>query len=59
MDLENVNDVAGEESEDSGHVVRGETSAVISTSEYPSCKFATVRSCQKMVHLPSAPSALQ
>ena len=40
-DLENMNkeDVAGEESEDSGHVVRGERSAVISTSEYLICKF--------------------
>ena len=40
-DLENVNedDVTGEESEDSGHVVSGEISAVILTSEYLSCKF--------------------
>ena len=40
-DLENVNeeDATGEESEDSGHVVSGEISAVISTSEYLSCKF--------------------
>ena len=41
IDLENVNeeDATGEESEDSGHVVSGEISAVISTSEYLSCKF--------------------
>lgn len=40
-DLENVNEehIAGEESEDSRHVVKGEVSAVLSTSEYPSCKF--------------------
>ena len=41
VDLEKVNeeDVTAEESEDSGHVVSGEISAVISTSEYLSCKF--------------------
>ena len=60
VDLENINeeDVTGEESEESGHVVTGEISAVISTSEYLSCKFATVRSCQKTICLLSAQSAL-
>ena len=40
-DLENVNeeDIADEESESSGRVVKGEISAVMSTFEYPSCKF--------------------
>ena len=41
VDLQNLDeeDIAGEEGEDSGHVVSGEISAVISTSEYLSCWF--------------------
>ena len=59
LDKVNEDDIFGEESEDSGCVVSGLISTVVSTAEYRYCKVCRAKLRSKMISLLHAPNAQQ